>query len=169
MRSIPKETLPPIWTVNHEIRRTIPTIKDLKIAIQALHVVQQLKVDWHEDWQPPLVAEEEQQPVLIPTTKKPRAKALVKKVPTTKPKQTGTEMKKPPCFMCYQTTHSPKKCHMKDLLTADEKLLRANVAGICYSCSAGIHQSKNCKAKKSCGIDGCMKKHHPFFHGAKLP
>ena len=38
-------------------------------------------------------------------------------------------------------------------------------AKLCLSCLKLGHVAKQCAAASKCGMNGCMRTHHPFLHG----
>jgi hypothetical protein len=182
--SLPRRMPLPVLTAGPDLKTWIPTNQDLKNALQALHVVQRLRIDWPEG----LIASDnpsEIQSGPTTTTVQPSSHTLqvlattvsqenketisVKLIKNNRRTDNTFTENRIPCFMCLDPKHSPSKCHLQYLLTADQKLLKAYKSGVCYSCMMGTHQSTNCKARRKCGIDGCSRKHHKFFHGGTLP
>ena len=74
------------------------------------------------------------------------------------------------CHNCGDKNHTIANC--KQDLKQDYRQGNGNTGGyilcydnsICYHCGGQYHRPDQCKSKKPCGINGCVREHMPFLH-----
>ena len=71
------------------------------------------------------------------------------------------------CLIHNSNTHSTADCRVFQEKTPEDKIRLVKEKRACWSCSESGHRSRNCKLRERCGIDGCLKFHHPLLHLAQ--
>jgi hypothetical protein len=162
----------PIQARDQELRWWLPKTWDLKIAIQALTVVQRLRLDWPGRIVTPMPADTKRVRQASNKTmlRQPKVRPAMEVEPKQHVQNQGEVMgEKLRCFLCLHPTHKATWCHMTRILDASQIKEKATKARMCYSCLEGQHQSTKCKQRKPCVVEGCKKNHHPLIHGALHP
>ncbi len=59
--------------------------------------------------------------------------------------------------------HKIWKCEQFKKLTIPERYEKVKQLKLCFSCLAGNHRIKDCKAR-ACGVYGCQKRHNRLLH-----
>ncbi|KAM8703163.1 hypothetical protein ACLKA7_007872 [Drosophila subpalustris] len=77
--------------------------------------------------------------------------------PTPTPKQNTSK-----CMACGSQEHSTPQCESFNKMSVYERWTKAKSARACYRCLK--NHRKGCFMNKTCGINGCSYKHHPFLH-----
>lgn len=69
------------------------------------------------------------------------------------------------CEFCHASDHVYlSECTLYEAYSVEKRWKFAKELGQCYSCLNGEHLIKCCDKRKYCGIDGCIKYHHPRLH-----
>ncbi|XP_055910058.1 uncharacterized protein LOC129944558 [Eupeodes corollae] len=69
-----------------------------------------------------------------------------------------------PCCKCHKQ-HSLLQCEEFLALSPDQRQKFAKENFVCFTClDPSKHQWKACGKKRSCGTDGCNRRHHPLLH-----
>ncbi|XP_055850357.1 uncharacterized protein LOC129914930 [Episyrphus balteatus] len=69
------------------------------------------------------------------------------------------------CCKCSKKKHVLSECDEFLALTPIERQAFAQEKSICFTClNPSRHQWKVCAKKRSCGIEGCSRRHHPLLH-----
>ena len=71
-----------------------------------------------------------------------------------------------PCLF-EDGNHPVSSCPKFAALTPDERAEAVKEKNLCFRCLKGGHRIRECRSQKSCGVDGCQKKHHELVHLAK--
>ena len=70
------------------------------------------------------------------------------------------------CPVCSQA-HKVEDCPDFKRLDVDQRAQCAKEKNLCFRClSSSEHRAKECSVRRGCGVDGCLKRHHPLIHGA---
>ena len=64
-----------------------------------------------------------------------------------------------PCLF-EDGNHPVSSCPKFAALTPDERAEAVKEKNLCFRCLKGGHRIRECRSQKSCGVDGCQKKHH---------
>ena len=67
------------------------------------------------------------------------------------------------CHNCGGDHHIPQ-CPKYSSLTVNQRWEIAKQKGWCFSCLAIGHRVKDCRNRNVCGIESCVKRHHPTLH-----
>ena len=67
------------------------------------------------------------------------------------------------CIVCHES-HATSQCRQYIALPVDQRWERIKTLGGCFSCLKIGHAVKSCMARKTCGVGGCSKQHHPSLH-----
>ncbi|XP_062713903.1 uncharacterized protein LOC134290730 [Aedes albopictus] len=68
-----------------------------------------------------------------------------------------------PCFICQSVKHRIKDCHKFKSSSLGDRLKAVEAHQLCSVCLVP-HGRWSCKSTRTCGVDGCTKKHHPSLH-----
>lgn len=68
------------------------------------------------------------------------------------------------CLIHNSGTHSTDDCRVYQDKTPEEKVRLLKEKRGCWSCLKSGHRSIDCKARKRCNIEGCLKFHHQSLH-----
>lgn len=70
------------------------------------------------------------------------------------------------CPVCSQA-HKVEDCPDFKRLNVDQCAQCAKEKNLCFRClSSSEHRAKECSVRRGCGVDDCLKHHHPLIHGA---
>ena len=70
------------------------------------------------------------------------------------------------CPVCNQA-HKVEDCPNLKRLDVDQHAQRVKEKSLCFPClSSSEHRARECSVREGCGVDGCLKHHHPLIHGA---
>ena len=68
------------------------------------------------------------------------------------------------CGYCDKSSHPLDQCRKMKSLKVSECWAWVRQSQRCFSCLGKDHGTKNCAAKKVCGVDGCTYHHHRLLH-----
>jgi len=72
------------------------------------------------------------------------------------------------CRYCKANGHSLYTCENFLSESPESKSNWVREANLCYCCLKAGHQSRECRRKRKCGLDGCKLNHHRSLHGAAV-
>ena len=82
--------------------------------------------------------------------------------------ESAIEGKASRCLIHNSSTHDTADCRVFQEKSPENKILFVKEKRACWSCLKSGHRSANCKLRGRCGIDGCLKFHHPSLHLAHV-
>lgn len=70
------------------------------------------------------------------------------------------------CPLCPEENHKVENCPRFTKLNFKRRQSALKTLGLCWHCLMGNHKVRNCKVntKKLCGVNGCVRYHHPLLH-----
>jgi len=71
---------------------------------------------------------------------------------------------KPVCTFCELSGHLIHSCEQFIHLDLENRRQWVNNKKACFSCLKIGHSAKDCRRKRTCGLDGCNKHHHQLLH-----
>ena len=72
------------------------------------------------------------------------------------------------CLVHSSSTHSTVDCRVFQEKSPEDKIRFVKEKRACGSCLKSCHRSMSCRLREWCGIDGCLKFHHPSLHLARI-
>ena len=72
------------------------------------------------------------------------------------------------CLVHSLSTHSTADCRVFQEKSPEDKIRLVKEKRACWSCLKSGHRSMSCRLRERCGIDGCLKFHHPSLHLAHI-
>ena len=75
--------------------------------------------------------------------------------------------RKQECPMC-QANHKLFECKKFGSLSVPNRWIEVKKLRLCFSCLCGGHSSRNCRFRKPCPVDGCLRKHNKLLHDTKV-
>lgn len=78
---------------------------------------------------------------------------------------TGTVPQKLTCVKCGGP-HDVARCREFKLMELNARMELVFANGLCISCLDKGHRMKDCSRAKTCGLDGCRRRHSRLLHGA---
>ena len=69
------------------------------------------------------------------------------------------------CHLCDKDGHNTVKCRTLTQAELPERVETVKKAKLCFSCLSPGHNSRNCQAGLTCGVDGCDRRHSKVLHG----
>ena len=76
----------------------------------------------------------------------------------------NNRIKLPWCCIHKVSSHSTQDCREYMSMTGSQKIELIRDNRLCYSCLCTGHRSAQCRSRKKCGIDECVKIHHNSLH-----
>jgi len=67
------------------------------------------------------------------------------------------------CHVC-EGNHKVSECPTFIDSSVEERWQTAKASRMCFSCLNKGHQTKDCRSKKKCDKNGCLRFHHPILH-----
>ena len=71
------------------------------------------------------------------------------------------------CIVCNEA-HATSQCSQYIALQIDQRWEKIKTLGGCFSCLKLGHSVKACLNKRTCGINGCVRQHHPSLHRERI-
>lgn len=68
------------------------------------------------------------------------------------------------CKFCKQEGHKVEKCGEFKKIDVDKRWEWVRAKKVCFSCLTSSHQTRQCRNKKSCPVEGCTFRHHQILH-----
>lgn len=74
----------------------------------------------------------------------------------------------PYCFKC-EGEHALADCSFFKEMTVQDRTAFCIRRGMCFGCFGVRHVTRDCRSKRSCGINGCRLSHHRLLHSDAAP
>ena len=74
----------------------------------------------------------------------------------------------PYCFKC-EGEHSLADCSIFKEMTVQDRIGFCIRRGMCFGCFGVRHVTRECRSRRSCGINGCKLSHHRLLHSDASP
>lgn len=81
---------------------------------------------------------------------------------------TDNQQKQSDCPLC-RGNHKIFECKKFVAMSVPNRWNEVKKLRLCFSCLGFGHSSRNCRRRKECPIDGCLKKHNKFLHENQKP
>ncbi|XP_065365548.1 uncharacterized protein LOC135958579 [Calliphora vicina] len=77
------------------------------------------------------------------------------------------QRKQQECPMC-QANHKIFDCRKLGSLSVPNRWSEVKKMRLCFSCLGSGHSSRFCRYRKTCPVDGCLRKHNKLLHDVKI-